>query len=173
MIIRKANINDIELIVSVALNTWETSYQENYQENGFNNGMGSIPYETWVNTYENLISSDNYLLYVAENKAGEVIGFVAAGPERYGALHYKGEIYAIYVLKRYQRKGVGNFLLRVIFDRFKELGIYSVMVLVLANNPCRTFYEKYGAQRIIPGQEDIKHLSAGLYIYGWPDIRNL
>ena len=47
-------------------------------------------------------------VYVAENDAGEIVGFACGGPERSGDPVYTGELYGIYVLPEYHRRGIGR-----------------------------------------------------------------
>lgn len=166
MEIRKANINDTGAIVRVALDTWD---RITVPETHLNN----LPYDAWVNSYKKSISKDNVFVYVAENETQQIIGFAAAGPIRFQNFGYRGELYAIYVLSDHQRKGIGSLLLRAIFDRFKQLGIYSVIVMALADNPYKKFYEINGGKKINAKSMGVKGFSGDLIVYGWPDIRIL
>jgi GNAT superfamily N-acetyltransferase len=58
-------------------------------------------------------------------------------------------MYAIYILKEYQRKGIGKQLIQGLI---KE-SMSSFLVWVLADNPSRRFYEKLGGKKI--GTESI------------------
>jgi len=46
---------------------------------------------------------------VAED-AGRVVGFITGGDERNKDDIYRGEIYTLYVLKHFQRRGIGGRL---------------------------------------------------------------
>ncbi|MEW6573376.1 MAG: GNAT family N-acetyltransferase [Bacillota bacterium] len=67
--------------------------------------------------------------FVAEPETGVIVGFAAAGPERTGNPDYKGEIYAAYVLKAHQRKGIGRALLVAVTGRLLAMGINSRNIL--------------------------------------------
>ena len=58
-------------------------------------------------------TKDNHFIYVAENEAGQIVGFADGGPERARDMTFKGELYAIYILNDYQRQGVGRHLIPI------------------------------------------------------------
>jgi GNAT superfamily N-acetyltransferase len=102
-----------------------------------------------------------------------VVGFASAGKERTGEFAYHGELYAIYILKAYQGRGVGRRLVEAIVLRLQEHGLNSMMVWVLKDNLFRAFYEALGGQEV--GEQDIKIGESTLVeiAYGWKDIRSL
>ncbi|MEM9509268.1 MAG: GNAT family N-acetyltransferase [Cyanobacteria bacterium P01_E01_bin.35] len=60
--------------------------------------------QSWLQVFNNS-ATDNNFTYVAEERSGQIVGFANGGIEREGVLGYQGELYAIYILKRYQKKG--------------------------------------------------------------------
>ena len=107
--------------------------------------------------------------FVAED-AGKVVGFVTGGYERYGNSIYSGEIYTLYVLKSHQRHGIGAKLVTALAKRLQNLGLYSVLVQVLSQNPYRHFYEKING--IYLKTEPITFAGEILdaEYYGWIDV---
>ena len=78
----------------------------------------------------------------------EIVGFVLGGFEQYdltlkipGIRKYVGELRAIYVLKEYQRRGIGVNLVKMVVERLLENKINSMIVWVLKDNSNRKFYE--------------------------------
>jgi GNAT superfamily N-acetyltransferase len=82
---------------------------------------------------------------------------------------YNGEIFALYVLKNYQRQGVGTKLVSVLAKQLNQFGIYSMLVRVLEHNPYRRFYEKingiYLRKHHMPFAGEVLDVAA----YGWID----
>jgi ribosomal protein S18 acetylase RimI-like enzyme len=105
---------------------------------------------------------------VAED-AGRIVGFITGGCERNGDDIYSGEIYTLYVLKQFQRRGIGEKLVTSLATRLNQDGIYSMLVRVLKLNPYRRFYQKINGTYIkaerLPFAGEIMDVEA----YGWLD----
>lgn len=121
-------------------------------------GKAYVHYQSWMETYRGLID-DNYLdhtmtlercetiarrypqnLWVA--KDGErVVGFVGCGmsQEREGM----GEIYAIYLLREYQGRGIGRMLMERAFDELHDAD-HIVLWVLRGNDHAIGFYEHCG-----------------------------
>ena len=110
-----------------------------------------------------------WFICVAEDAAGNVIGLAGGGPRK-GDLPFSGELGFIYLLKPYQRHGIGRQLTGVIVNRLKQQGYNSMLVWVLAANPYRAFYESLGGQ--IVGEKETNFGSKNLpeIAYGWRDL---
>lgn len=116
-------------------------------------------------------------LYVAENEAGEIVGFVSAGPKQQddpALSEYKGEIHAIYLLRQAQGQGTGRRLMEKAMQALFESGISPVLLWVLKDNlPSRRFYEALGGvylmeKPITIGQQNLLEVA-----YGWRDISKI
>ncbi|MEM8719620.1 MAG: GNAT family N-acetyltransferase [Cyanobacteria bacterium P01_G01_bin.39] len=94
------------MIAKVHVDCWQTTYQ------------GLLPkeyiqkrsYEKRLRNWQKKLDIDarakaNYFIYVAE-VAGEVVGFINGGLTRGDSEIYTGEIYALYILQSYQRRGI-------------------------------------------------------------------
>ena len=82
-------------------------------------------------------------LFVAESESGEVVGFAAFGPDRAsGFPGYTAELWAIYVLPTWQRKGLWRALFHEGARLLQAEGYGRMLVWVLKENPKgRGFYE--------------------------------
>ena len=69
-------------------------------------------------------------------------GLISGGYARQADDIYDGEIYALYVLRNYQRQGIGTQLMLALATALNRNDIYSMLVWVLEHNPCRRFYER-------------------------------
>lgn len=112
---------------------------------------------------------------LAEDEAG-LVGFASGGPARGSDLGAAREIYAIYVLKRAQRVGVGRALLNRLashlalqFMTAPDIGLW----VLRDNAPARAFYERMGGTR---AGERIERRDGGELpevAYRWADLKAL
>lgn len=65
--------------------------------------------KSWLWTFENLNVDEK--IFVAEDMAGNIVGFSNGGRRRNNEFEHDGELFAIYLLKDYQRIGLGKKLL--------------------------------------------------------------
>src|SRR5699024_12530375 len=92
--------------------------------------LNQMTYENRQEKWQDIISKQ--IVFVAENNKGEIVGFSNVGVERTGKYpDYKGELYAIYLLKEYQGKGIGKILFKHVVEILKEKNIFSMVVSVL------------------------------------------
>ena len=164
MKIRPSQKYDAHAMSCIYVQTWQDTY------------LGVVPfaylYAMSVEQHEQAflkeLAGRQVLGYVAENN-GRVIGFTTGGFERHQNAIYSGEIYTLYVLKNYQRRGVGRLLVETMTRRFNQLGIYSMLVQVLKQNPCRNFYRKINGIHLRTQQ--LPFAGEVLYVeyYGWID----
>ncbi|ABO49127.1 GCN5-related N-acetyltransferase [Desulforamulus reducens MI-1] len=166
MKIREAHINDAPAISKVTVDTWKTAYRGIISDEYLNN----LSYEEREKGWREF-PFHNSFIYVAENETQNIIGFAAAGPERTSNPVYSGELYAIYIYKDQQNKGIGSSLIRSVMKRFEQLGIYSVLVWVLSESPYRRFYERNGGYKIDSKLLEMDGFKSEVTAYGWLDIR--
>jgi GNAT superfamily N-acetyltransferase len=108
---------------------------------------------------------------VALDEQRQIVGFASGGPVRdpRSAL-YKGELYAIYLLTRAQRSGLGRQLVVAVARHFVRRDINSMLVWVLADNPARHFYEALGGTYVRMKMEAVGDDMHKELAYGWKDI---
>ncbi|MFP5115945.1 GNAT family N-acetyltransferase [Bacillaceae bacterium C204] len=166
--IRKAVISDAKGIAKVHVDCWKTTYKNLVSDEFLNN----LTYESREQLWNNNIPNGG--VYVAENEKGEIVGFSSGGIERSGNYNgFEGELYAIYILAEYQSKGIGKALVKPIIDEIKEMGLNSMLVLVLKDNISRLFYEALGGKKIDTVEVEIAGKQLSELVYGWEDIRNI
>ncbi|WP_346014177.1 GNAT family N-acetyltransferase [Sporosarcina sp. E16_8] len=123
MLIRKAEIEDAAGIAKVHVDSWRTTYKGIVPDTFLDN----LSYEQRELTWEKGINENN--VYIAENENGQVIGFSTGGKERTGKYEaFIGELYAIYILKEYQGKGIGRLLVQSVVDDLKEKKMNSMLI---------------------------------------------
>jgi ribosomal protein S18 acetylase RimI-like enzyme len=61
---------------------------------------------------------------------------------------YNGELNKIYLLKQYQRLGLGKNLIAQVASHFTNMGIDNMVLFGTPQNPTCSFYEAMGGQRL-------------------------
>lgn len=164
MKIRPSNRSDARAMARVYVKTWRDTY------------LSLIPfgylYEMSESHHEHAfvreLDSRQGAGFVAE-EAGRVVGFVSGGNERRGDRVYAGEIYALYVLKNFQRRGAGRGLVAALAGELNRAGTYSMLVRVLRENPCRRFYERLNGVYMRSERQSFSNTLVEVAVYGWPD----
>ncbi len=162
MLIRKATEKDAVDIARVHVESWRTTYKGIVPDLYLNNLSAEEREQNWLNGIK-----ENGV-YIAEDESGEIVGFATGGKERTGKYQaYDGELYAIYLLKTAQGKGLGRKLFEVIVDDLKKKGFNSMLIWALADNPACHFYEKLGGKRIDTAEIEIGGKRLGEVAFGW------
>lgn len=168
MQIRRAESGDAKGMAKVHVDSWRTTYKEIVPQH-FLDGMS---YSERENRWSRQIMKQE--VFVAENEKGTIVGFAAGGKERSGAyLEYDGELYAIYLLEEVQGQGIGKALVKQVAQSLLDRGYHSMLVLVLAENSARYFYETLGAVQIHTELETIAGERYEEVVYGWKSIKRL
>lgn len=164
MRIRPSKETDARSIACIYVQTWQDTYLS-LVPFGYLYAMSQSQLER---EFINELKSKKVISFVAED-GGEVVGFASGGLERHGDYIYRGEIYALYVLKNHQRQGLGTELVSALATKLNHFGIYSMLVWVLEHNPYRRFYEKlngiYLRKQRLPFAGEMLDTAA----YGWID----
>ncbi|WMJ17866.1 GNAT family N-acetyltransferase [Geobacillus proteiniphilus] len=167
--IRKATWVDAPAIASVHVESWKTTYS------------GIVP-DAYLETlsvgekqplWEKVLSQSGHSVFVAEEN-GRVVGFVSGGRNRASdgpIAKYDGELYAIYLLKEVQGKGLGRQLVQALTRDLAQKGIQSMAVWVLADNPSRGFYERLGGEKVAEERVEIGGKALWEWCYGWRDVQ--
>jgi GNAT superfamily N-acetyltransferase len=167
--VRKALSGDSRGIAVVHVDTWRTAYRGLVPAEY----LASMEYGRSESMWERvLLDPKGGSVYVAE-QGSDIVGFAAYGPERSSDPFYKGELYAIYVLAGKQRRGVGTQLLRSVAISLRSMGMESMIVWVLEDNPWGRFYESLQGRRVRNRETKVGGVSLTEVSYGWSDIDKL
>lgn len=170
--IRQANVEDALAIAKVHIETWRTTYKGILSEEY----LARFSLQERENRWQKMLDTaakDNHFTYVAEDLNKQIVAFADGGKERTNDPIYKSEIYAIYILEAYQRRGLGRALVRTLVKKFDELGVNSMLVWVLKDNPACQFYGALGGQKVRSKQIEIEGSMLDEIAYGWEDFRVL
>jgi GNAT superfamily N-acetyltransferase len=169
--IRQAVPEDSAGIARVHVNSWRTTYPGIVSHAVLEKLSVERSQEFWQKVITD--PEERSFILVAVDGQGGVVGFASAGPERSGNFPYQSELYAIYMLKAYQGRGVGRQLVLAVAHQLLKQGLSSMLVWVLRDNLFRAFYEALGGEQI--GEKDITIGDETLVevAYGWEDIHPL
>ena len=172
MIVREATDSDVSAIARIHVDTWRTSYQGILADEVLENLSYEKREKSWQKVLNNAPKDSNFT-YVVEDEFGEIVGFVNGGVERTGDPVYQGELNAIYILQKHQKKGIGRKLVRVVAERLSQMKIHSMLVWVLANNSACHFYEILGAQKVYEKEIERGGTKLVEIAYGWTNLSNI
>jgi L-amino acid N-acyltransferase YncA len=153
--IRDATAEDIPALSSLHVKAWNNTY-----------GKGptiALRQQQWEAQFKN--ASDNWFLLVLENQGHELIGFAKGQRYKEADLpQFDGELNKIYLLRDYQRLGLGSRLFRAVAQRFLSMGIRNMVLFSIPQNPSCKFFEAMGGERL--------HGKGGEFHggYGWKDL---
>jgi len=133
-------------------------------------GIGRVHVDSWRTTYKGIMSdqlltdlsyqqrTDGALRrfqnpeidsFVAVDASERIVGFADIGPSREKNLSAEGELYAIYLLKELQGKGLGRKLFEAAFQQMIKRNFKDFFVSVFSQNlSAVNFYRKMGGQWI-------------------------
>ena len=166
--IRKATIEDAGAIAHVQVESWKTTYA-GIVPDVF---LSSLKVEDRAERWRELILAGDALNFVAE-EANCAAGFVSGGPLRETIAGFDAELYAIYLLKHHQRRGLGRALVHMLAKALLSQGHNAMMVWVLTQNPAVSFYQRLGGVQIAQKTIEIGGASLEELAFGWASLDDL
>ena len=166
MKIRSAEQGDADGIAHVHVSSWQTTYAGIIADTV----LANLKVDRRATYWQQVINGDTEAtqhILVAEDENGNIVGFVSGGAERGNIEGYDGELYAIYLLKTAQGKGVGKQLFQHMKQYLQAQNFSNMALWVLKDNPSRGFYEAQGGnyvteQMITIGDQELLEVA-----YGW------
>ncbi len=146
LIIRPADLDDINLIGYLAQQVWPVAYKEILSPEQLDYMMkmfyspGSLKKQMTVNHHQFLIAEHN----------GDPAGFASFSQQEDPDIY---KLHKLYVLPGSHKMGIGKALLESVMDAVKAVEGKKLRLNVNRNNPAKQFYEKQGFN--ILGEEDI------------------
>jgi ribosomal protein S18 acetylase RimI-like enzyme len=106
--------------------------------------------------------------------AGAIVGFGSCGPPRHSDLPYDGEIGALYVLRRAQRRGIGRALMAAMAQGLVSTGRHNAALWVLHGNlPAQRFYEALGGRMVADRTRTRDEWTLREIAFAWDDVSTL
>ncbi|MDX1485841.1 MAG: GNAT family N-acetyltransferase [Alphaproteobacteria bacterium] len=142
--IRDARVIDAEAIARVHVGSWSETYRGLMSERSLKARSVADRIPIWETALSQLTPAHVFL--VVEDARGEVVGFAYGGPAREPVHRRSGELYALYLMKKCQGRGVG----RALFARFREKmsasGLKDFYAMVVQGIPSRGYFLKMGGR---------------------------
>lgn len=163
-VIRSATPDDAEAIAHVHVEAWRSTYRT-LLPGLFLDGLSV---DGRLGNWRSILTDDapNKFTFVAQFDA-EIVGFATAGPERTNDPNFSGELYGIYLRDSFHGRGIGTALFQRSVESLQSLGMNSIKVWVLRDNPYRAFYERHGGVRLEEKTVKIAEIDLVEVAYGW------
>lgn len=159
--IREATPGDIPELAALHVKTWSETYWT-----VTNPPTYQIRERQWREQFKS--TDGGWFCFVVENKKGKFVGFAQGKAYSSSDLpDYSGELNKIYLLREYQRLGLGRRLVGHVARRFLSQGINTMVLFGIPQNPSGAFHEALGAERLFAKNGEFH---GG---YGWLDLQRL
>ena len=170
-LIRQATSDDAAAIARVQATSWRDTYRGIVPQEF----LDSIDVSEWTERrFRELARPRTGACSHVAEVGDEVAGWAYSGPNRDQDSTYAGELYAIYLLPEYQRRGIGLALTVSAAKSLIDSGMMSMLLWVLAENwPARRFYEALGGGYVTEQQITIGSTTLPEVAYGWKDLGQL
>lgn len=161
LVIREATREDIPALAALHVKTWNETYPMARQPPTY-----QIRERQWREQFDK--TDGTWFCFVVENPKHELVGFAKGSKYQSDDLpDYHGELSKIYLLREYQRLGVGRRLMGHVARRFLGEGISTMVLFGTAENPSRAFHEALGGEKLYAKNGEFH---GG---YAWNDLRAL
>ncbi len=165
LVIREATLDDADAVARTSAESWRSSYRGLLPDVT----LDGIDVAKRAAKRRAIVAKREGVHLVACGPLSEIVGFCDAGPCR-DDVPRTGEIYALYLIERVKRRGLGAEL----FDRactwLRERELHALRVWVLVNNqPARRFYEALGGIAGDTKQKMIGETPVTEQAYVWDD----
>ncbi|SDN22637.1 GNAT family N-acetyltransferase [Alkalicoccus daliensis] len=170
MNIRQAKVEDAAGIAHLHVDNWLANYKDILPEKALRTWTYQEREARWKKSIKSAISGGN-MTFVAEQN-NSIIGFVLSGTMRDERLRmrYSGEVYGLFVNKKFQRQGLGRELLNTSFLHLKNQHHEKAAMWTLSENVCRSFFQKTGADKVYDTPVEIGGKTYTNIAYAWEEI---
>ena len=161
LVLREATIADVRPLAELHVRTFNETHVGPF-------GSGpSYSTREWQ-WREKLSETDaTHFVLVLETAAKQLVGFIWCHPTT-DDLKWGARLNKIYLLREYQRSGLGKRMVAAAVDRLLEHGLTSMALFTEADNePACNFYDQLGGERQLNERGDFGGM------YGWTDLRKL
>lgn len=167
--IRQATEEDVIGIAYVHVETWRSTYTGILPDDY----LQSLTIENRAKNWQRNLKTLHTTTFIAENDVGDIVGFAAGGPNQSRDPYYQAELYAIYILDAYQRKGIGKQLIKPIIQILEAKKYENIIIWALEENSNRAFYKSLGGQLVASKSISICGKVLNEVGYGWNTIHDL
>ncbi len=166
IVYRKANVKDALAVAKVHVESWRKSFAGIVPQAFLDN----LTVEKREQAFRQRFGDANYKMFVAETAKDEIVGFADFGAARESDFAFEAELYAIYLLREFQGKGIGENLFRLCQKEMSADGFDSMYLIALEVSPYKSFYEKMGGKIVGRGNHFLLLVEYKTVIYGWKNL---
>lgn len=164
--IRPATAVDAMAIRAVQVQSWRETYR-GIVPDAYLATLDTTPTEWQRNIAEGLG------VLVAQD-GPDIAGFVAFGPQRDPKLPFTGEIHAIYLLARLQKRGVGRALMHAAARGLHDRGHENASLWAMTENTSAfDFYLHLGARPVGTASFEVGGVTVAETALAWDDLATL
>ncbi len=160
---RKANAEDALAVAKVHVESWRKSFAGIAPQEFLDN----LKVEKREPAFRQRFGDANYKMFVAETAKDGIVGFADFGAARESDFAFEAELYAIYLLREFQGKGIGENLFKLCQKEMSADGFDSMYLIALEVSPYKSFYEKMGGKIVGRGNHFLLLVEYKTVIYGW------
>ena len=159
--IREVVPEDLHALTALHVKTWADTYPNVKQPPSY-----ELRERQWREQFQ--VTDGTWFCFVVVNPKGELIGFAKGTmPGSTEPSNACGELSKIYLLRDYQRLGLGRRLVGHVARRFLSLGVHTMVLFGTPQNPSFAFHEALGGERLFAENGEFH---GG---YRWPDLQTL
>lgn len=160
---REATVADALAVAKVHVGSWRESFAGIVPQSF----LDKMSVENRAKAFENGFAFDSYKMFVAETQENGIVGFADFGKTRDNQSKFEAELYAIYLLRDFQRKGIGGKLFDLGVKYLVANNMNSLSLTALEASPYKRFYEKMGGRLIERKTTNIEKKRYITVVYGW------
>ncbi len=141
-----ASANDIDEITRVEIDSKRQSCPHLMQAHDISFDTRAYRWETWFAGQSPVSAKVERIMFKAVDCDNKIIGYLAI--QLTTRFDIDAELQSFYILKQYQRKGVGLKLLKRAIEWMGHFNAHSLCVGIMPDNPYQRFYVKHGARHL-------------------------
>ena len=152
IVYRKATAEDCYSIAELKGIVWNTTYKGIYPDEKLTG------YDVRKNEQilQNIVNNPDIEIYVVTDN-DRIIGFMTCGKPYKPFRHYDQEVGLLYILKEYQRQGIGKCFFDIACKQVKEAGYDKFMVAVNSQNVnAIQFYLAMGGKIVLSEEKQLR-----------------
>lgn len=163
--IRKGNVEDLKDIIVVNKKTWKTTYNGIIDTEFLKKVSLEATPEEIKNRAEQI--QNNKAQYIVAEDDKKIIGMlklIKAPNKEYGEIP---EVQALYILKEYQKNGVGSKLIDEAKEMLRNEKYSKMQIGCIDGNPSNEFYKKIGGKFAVQRMFELegKNYNENVYIF--------
>ena len=129
IVYRKATVDDCYTIAKLKGIVWNTTYKGIYSDEA----LSGYDVEKNEKIFHQIVNNPEIQIYVATEK-DKIVGFMTCVKPQKPFVHDEQEVGLLYILKEYQRQGIGKGFFDIARKQVKEAGYKEFIVAVNSKN---------------------------------------